>query len=242
MGNTKDELLEDKILNILSSYQHPPYVLEKKLIVSIKQMDEKGSVAILDQINRLERAHLADSPLRSTKNSIIGSCTLFTRALIEVGVDSESAFMLSDFCIRKIEECNTTAQTEQFEYEMLQKFIELLSKNDQSKYSTSVNKSISFIKQNIQHKITLQNIADNVNVHPNYLSTAFKKEVGMSITNFIEKQKSEAIRLFLIETSLSLTDIAFTFEFCSVAYFSGYFKRCFGVSPLKYRQMHSNQE
>jgi two-component system response regulator YesN len=242
MSFTQDKFWEDKVFNILSSYQHPPYVLERKLITSMQQMDEKSSVAALDKINRLERAHLADSPLRSIKDSLIGSCTLFTRAVIEVGVDSESAFMLSDQFIRKIEDCGTVSQTEQLEYDMLRQFIELLQQKDQSKYSAVVKRTITFIKQNVQHKVTLQNIADNVNIHPNYLSTLFKKEVGISISNFIEKQKSEVIRLFLIETSLNVTEIAFTFEFSSVAYFSSYFKKIFGVSPLKYRQMFGKQE
>ncbi len=236
MDEKNDILMKNKILNILTSYQHPPYALERKLIASIKQMDEKSSVDTLRQINRHERACLADSQLRSTKDSLIGSCVLFTRAVIEEGVDSESAFGLSDACIRKIEEFTTVSQTEQFEYEMLQRFIRLLKESERNEYSPVVSRAIAYIKQNIQHKMTLQNIADTVGIHPNYLSSVFRREVGMSITTFIEQQKSEAIRTLLLETSLSLTDIAFTFEFSSVAYFSGFFKKHFGVSPLKYRR------
>lgn len=239
MEFTNGGATEDKVFNLFTSYQHPPYILEKELILSIKQMDEESSITILNQINQLERAHLADSPLRSIKNSIIASCTLFTRAVIDAGVDSESAFMLSDKCIRELEQCVTIAESEQLEHDMLLQFIHFLRNNNLSRYSPPVGKTIAYINQNIHHKMNLQNIAENVHVHPNYLSNIFKKEVGMSITGFIEKQRLEAIRLFLTETSLSLTDIAFTFEFSSAAYFSSYFKKYFGVSPLKYRQLNT---
>ena len=78
-----DLLTKNKIMNILTSYQHPPYALERKLIANIKRMDEEDSVKTLRQLNRHERACLADSQLRSTKDSLIGSCVLFTRAIIE---------------------------------------------------------------------------------------------------------------------------------------------------------------
>lgn len=233
----EEVLKKNRILNILTSYQHPPYILERKLIAYIQRMDEKDSLETLRQINRHERACLADSQLRSTKDSLIGSCVLFTRAVIEAGVNSENAFGLSDACIRKIEEFDTVSQTEKYEYEMLTRFIRLLRESGQSAYSPAVSRAISYIKQNIQHKMALRDIAKVVHIHPNYLSSVFRKEVGMNITSFIEQQKSEAIRTLLLETSLSLTDIAYTFEFSSTAYFSGFFKKHFGVSPLKYRKM-----
>lgn len=234
--------VRDKISNILCSYHHPPYVLERKLIAFIKQGDSAGSEETLRQINQLERATLADSQLRSVKNSLIGSCTMFTRAVIEVGVDSESAFSLSDRCIRAIETFATVAQTENFEYEMLRQFLALLHGSGQNQYSPTVSRAITCIKQNVQHKLVLTNIAKTAGVHPNYLSAMFHKEVGISIAAFIEQQRAEAIRLFLLETTMSLTDIAYTFEFSSVAYFSGFFKKHFGISPLKYRQMHGSKE
>lgn len=236
------EEYKNKNFSVFPASSHPPYILEQKLIHAIKSSDEKESIAVLNQINKLHRAELADSPLRSIKNSIIASCTLFTRAVIEMGVDSESAFSLSDRCIKKIENLDTVKKVEVFEYDILNAFIKLLSEKNYLKYSPVVNEAISIIMQNIQHKITLQNIAHKINIHPSYLSTVFKTEVGISISDFIRKQKSEAIRLFLLETSLSLTDIAFAFEFSSVAYFSGYFKKIFGVSPSAYRKIHAKEK
>lgn len=237
--NLEELYKNNYISNLNNSFQHPPYILEKKLVRLIQQKDEKGCVSVLEQINCLERANLADLPIRSLKNSIICSCTIFTRAVIESGVSSEAAFIMSDLYIRKIEECKTVAEVEELEYEMLRNFIALPAGEDLlENLSSLVKKSFFYIKQNIQHKISREEIADYINVHPNYLSSLFKKETGLSLSEFIDKQKTDAICLFLSETELSITDIAHTFEFSSVAYFSSYFKRIFDMSPSKYRQMH----
>lgn len=236
MDNIDNACMNDRIENLKKSYRHPPYDLERKLVRYLQQMDETNSRAVLDEINHMERARLADTPLRSVKNSLIGSCTLFTRAAIEAGANPEKCFMLSDALIQQIETCTAVAQTEALELEMLQKFIELLRKDKLFQYSPVVNRAISYIFETIQQRVTLGQIAQFCGVHPNYLSTLFKKEVGLSCSQFIQRQKAEAIDLLLKETNLSLTDIAATFGFSSASNFSGYFKKISGVSPLQYRK------
>lgn len=221
--------------NIYSSYQHPPYVLEKKLLMYIQLMDEKNSIAVLNEINSLERAALSELPLNSIKYSLVCSCTLFTRTIISSGVDPETAFMASDIYINKIDNSTTTSQAEKLEYDMLREFIQLLIKSKEPKYNPAINRVISYIRQNIEQKITLKEIADFVKIHPNYLSAKFKNETGINISDYIDKQRIDTIKLFLTETNLSLREISDTFNFSSQAYFCSYFKANTGFSPLKYR-------
>lgn len=120
----KLEILASK--NKYSSYTHPPYELERKLMVHIKQADIEESIKTLDKINSMERAHLSKMPLTSLKYSLVGSCTLFTRAVIEAGVDPEDAFMLSDYYINLIDETNNKDEIKRLEYKMLEDFIQIL--------------------------------------------------------------------------------------------------------------------
>ncbi|MBC8061566.1 MAG: AraC family transcriptional regulator [Clostridiaceae bacterium] len=231
------KLFKNMAKNIYSSFQHPPYRLEKKLLMYLKLMDEKNSIATLNEINALERATLSEYPLISIKNSLICSCTLFTRTIIEAGVDSETAFMLSDFYISKFDKSFTVPQAEMLEYDMLKEYIKILRTTKEYIYNPTINRVISYIRKNIEQKISLKELAEHVNVHPNYLSTAFKKEVGINISDYITKQRIEAIKLFLTETNLSLIEISNTFNFSSQAHFCNYFKEDTGLSPLKFRRM-----
>ena len=51
-------------------------------------------MSVLTEINSLKRTRLSKDALRSVKNSLICSVTLFTRAAIDGGVMPEAAFTL----------------------------------------------------------------------------------------------------------------------------------------------------
>ena len=76
----------------------------------------------------MERARLADSPVRSVKNSLIASCTLFTRAAIDADVPPEDAFSHSDVHILEIEALNNLYLLKKYEYIMLEDYFQLIEK------------------------------------------------------------------------------------------------------------------
>lgn len=230
----KLELINAK--NKYNSYIHPPYELERKLMEYIKQMDIDKSIEILDEINSLERAQLSNRPLNSLKYSLVGSCTLFTRAAIESGLYPETAFMLSDYYINLIDEAITKDEVQNLEYKMLTSFIQVLKTHKEYAYNPLVSHVISYIRKNIENKLSLQELSSIANVHPNYLSSTFKKEVGKTLTDYITEQKIEAIKLYLTYTELSISEISYIFNFAHTTYFSSFFKTHSGLPPMEYRK------
>src|SRR5699024_10734439 len=107
-----------------SFYTHPSYRLEKELLYWLTQLNEEKALFTMSEINQLERATLSNNPLRSLKNSIICSCTLFARAAIEAGVVPEISFNLSDVFIRKVEKAESFEMLHAIEVEMLKYFID----------------------------------------------------------------------------------------------------------------------
>jgi two-component system, response regulator YesN len=122
-------MIKEKLKNLDMHYTHPSYFLEKKLLRQIKMGLVSDVEATLDEINTLQRASLARDSLRSIKNSLIASCTLFTRAAIESGVDAEDSFDLSDVFIKEIETYDNEAALLPFEYTMANAFINLIQTN-----------------------------------------------------------------------------------------------------------------
>ncbi|HYK72700.1 MAG TPA: AraC family transcriptional regulator, partial [Pseudoneobacillus sp.] len=117
---------ETRLQNQQNLFFHPSYALEQQLMHCILKCDEKGAKDVLIEINQLDRAKLADDPIRSFKNSMICSCTLFTRAIINGGVMPEDAFNLSDVYIRQIEKVNEMEGLISLEYEMISSYIDQL--------------------------------------------------------------------------------------------------------------------
>ncbi|MDD2214844.1 MAG: AraC family transcriptional regulator [Oscillospiraceae bacterium] len=231
----KRRLQEERLTNQLQAYQHPPYLLEHKLLALIEQADSAQAMAVLHQINSLERAKLAADPIRSLKNSLIASCTLFTRAAIQAGAESEAAFMLSDLYIRRVEAVGSRQQAENLEYDMLLDFCRLAGENRHAD-SPLVHRARHYIQRHLQSRLSLNDIADYVGCHPNYLSTRFSQETGQSLMSYYDQERMGAICRFLTDTELPLLEIAALFEFSSLSYFSAAFKKTVGQSPSDYRR------
>lgn len=238
MENIYKEIELTMAKNRFTTYTHPPYELEKRLMASIKEMNYDKSIDLLNQINSLERAKLSRLPINSLKYSLVGSCTLFTRAVIEAGLDAETSFMLSDYYINLIDTSSSKGELNALEYKMLNDFIRILSTHKEYIYNSLINRVISYIKKNIENNMNLQEIATFADVHPNYLSAAFKKEVGKTLNTYVNEQKIYSIKLYLDYTNLSISEISDIFNFTHVTYFSSFFKKHTGLTPLGYRNRH----
>ena len=226
--------------NRYASYIHPPYELECNLVQAIHQMDIDKSTAILKQINSLERAELSKRPLTSLKYSLIGSCTLFTRAVIEAGLDTETSFMLSDYYINLIDETDILDKVEALEYKMLYDFIKVLKKYKENIYNPLINRVIIYINKNIENNLSLGEISSFAKVHPNYLSAVFKKEVGKTLTEYIIDHRITAIKLYMNHANSSISEISYAFNFNHITYFSRFFKKHTGLTPSDYRKQCSS--
>lgn len=235
MENIYTKLEQTMAKNRYMSYIHPSYELERMLVQAIQTMDINTSIEILKQINALERASLSKKPLNSLKYSLIGSCTIFTRAVIDAGLDAETAFILSDYYINFIDEATSIKAAEKLEYDMLNDFIKVLKRHKEYYYNPLVNRVIQYIRTNIEKRLSLQEISSYVNVHPNYLSSAFKKEVGKNLIEYINELKISAIKGYMDYTNLSISEISYTFNFNHITYFSRFFKKHTGLTPKEYR-------
>lgn len=225
-----------KIEYIQEHYQHPSYYLERKLITEIKNGLREEAMATLTSINVMQRATLASSEIRSTKNSLISSCTLFARAATEAGINSEDSFSLSDVLILKLESINNTKELLEFEYYMVDEYIKLILKIRTNSYSLPVSKIISYVHSNITEKITLEDLSNLTSTTREYISTIFKQEVGINIVEFINQEKIKESLPFLELTDLAIINISTTFSFCNSGYYSSLFKKYIGMTPTGYRK------
>ncbi len=216
--------------------KHTPFYLEQKLINNITSGHLENALMDLKEINKNEKAVLADDPLRSAKNSIICSCTFFARAAINAGVSPEIAFTMSDQYIRRLELLETTAKVLAFEYEILTGYIKLVQTLLDNKYSNVVVLTMQFINSNLKKELSLNSIAEKVYVHPNYLSTVFKKETGKNVITFINEQRIKESSFYVARTDKSIPAIAYLYKFCNQSYYIKLFKEHYGVTPIQYRK------
>lgn len=100
-------------------------------------------------------------------------------------------------------------------------------------------KAIEFIDANYKSTITLKQLASLCFMSDNYFHSLFKKEFTVTPNNYIlQLRMNEALNL-LSNTNLSVKEVARECGYPDAAYFSRTFSKYFGLSPNKYRSLHT---
>ena len=102
-------------------------------------------------------------------------------------------------------------------------------------HSAAMRKAERFIHENFTRKISLAEIAKVAGLSAPYFSTVFREEMGENLSKYLNRLRVEKASGLLLETDLSLSDIAIACCFEDQSWFSKIFKSFTGISPGKYR-------
>jgi len=95
---------------------------------------------------------------------------------------------------------------------------------------------IDFIEDNLEGDLSLQAMAEEVDISPLYLARAFKAAVGQSPHQYVLARRIERAKELLRNTDLPVVDVALSSGFSSQSHLSHWFIRQVGVSPAVYRR------
>lgn len=93
-----------------------------------------------------------------------------------------------------------------------------------------------YMVENIEKKITLQELADYMGYSQSYLSQRFKQELGDSPLNHLNKLRINHACRLLKETNLKINHICHKVGINDAYYFSRLFHSIMGMSPTEYRK------
>lgn len=102
--------------------------------------------------------------------------------------------------------------------------------------SLAVKKTQGMIHEFYADGITLNEIADRLNLTQEYLGSQFHKEVGENFSAYIRNYRLSKAKELLIGTQLKQYEIAEKIGYADAKYFARVFKECVGMSPAEYRK------
>ncbi|GIP16093.1 AraC family transcriptional regulator [Paenibacillus montaniterrae] len=175
------------------------------------------------------------SQLRSVKNLAICGITLSSRAATEGGVDEELTAKLCDLHIRHVEELNDLALVEAAVVGAILDFTERVSQIRANGVSKAVQLSKEFIYLHLFEEISMQQLAAVSGLNPHYLSQLFKKETGLTLINYIQRERVEEAKKLLDHSNDTISAIGARLAFYDQAHFIKVFKKHAGITPKQYR-------
>lgn len=163
-------------------------------------------------------------------------CSLSCQQAIESGLDYVIAITIKNNYFHRVGQTYSQEIVEKLLDEMLVEYTKSVSKlYRQSNYSYLTEKSIQYIQRNIYNKITLQTIANDLNVSCNYLGALFKKEVGKTINTYIKEMKISEAKNLIDSRNYTFIEIAEMLSFSSQSYFHTIFKEVTQITPHDYK-------
>ncbi len=98
--------------------------------------------------------------------------------------------------------------------------------------------AVTYIQEHYTERIRLDTLAALADRNPQYLSTAFSREVGMSVTDYIASLRMEQAKELLVSTGATIGEIGAKVGYDDPKYFSRMFLKQTGESPQSFRRRH----
>lgn len=159
-----------------------------------------------------------------------------SRTAVSAGVSQERASQINASFIQLILQQNSIDDISS----QLQMAIDIFQKEIQKKTAAPEPPGIKtmkqFMKEHFRENITLDTIAASAFLSASYASRLFKKEMNISIMDYLLQLRMDDAKKLLRETTLPIDEISQKTGYADSSYFTKVFRKAMGMTPSRYRQ------
>lgn len=123
--------------------------------------------------------------------------------------------------------------------DLIRETLEYAAEEKKSKDIKPIREIKKYIEENYMEEISLGQLAELVDMNASYLSSVFKKETGMTYSEYLILCRVKQASRLLVETNLSIGEIAHQSGYQDARYFSKQFSKQVGLKPSEYRKLYS---
>lgn len=236
--NIDKKLSHVEFLNREYHMQHLSYERETAFFQSIRNGDADRMHELYQPLDCEQMGRLSEDALRNLKYHLIITVALITRCCIEGGMEMEAAYNLSDIYIRSIDKCAQAAEVHMLHRELVEDYVQRMQLlNRKTLCPKPIRLCLDYIYDNLHTKLSLEVLAKTAGLSPAYLSRLFRREMGMTITEYITRKRVEAAENMLKFSDHSCIAISNYLCFSSESHFIQVFKKRTGYTPKAYRTL-----
>lgn len=222
---------------------HNSYDHERREMNSIREGNVEKLKMTLKEVVEGEYAVLSKDSLRSMKNLEIVALAIVARAAIDGGMNPEEAFSINDSYILRVDAAATIEQIGALDYEAKVEYATLVHNlKEHRKENTLVEEAKRIIFRDMHKKIIIKDVAGEIHITPEYLSALFKRAEGITVNDYIMREKVRLSENLLMYSRYSMREISYYFGFCSQSHYGKVFKKWKNMTPGQYRSKYGVRE
>lgn len=216
------------------------YAVEGDMLKAVANGNTEEALKALNSIGRFKMSNRYKDPIRELRNVLITANTLFRKAAETGGVHPAHIDALSTQYAKKAETVNTQREAMSLVTEMLRKYCMLVRNYSLRGCSPVVQKVVNHINLNLTDDLSLKRLSGEYSVNASYLSALFKKEMAVTLSEYVSQQRIRKAIKLLNTTNMQIQDVASESGIYDVNYFRKLFKKMTGQTPTEYvRQIKS---
>lgn len=220
-------------------FESDNYFFNNDVFSLIESNDKEKLLNLIKQKHTWE---LTDKiPVSTKRNDLIIWNAIFAREVVKKGSTKQYLHPLYNKYYKSILNCNDLLILQKTELEMAITYYDILVNFVEVTDNFIINKIVSYLYTHIEDHLSIEEIAKDLNISTGYLSSCFKKNMGVSVMSYYKKIKIERSKSLLINSNNSILEISTLLGFCDQCHFSKTFKSIVGVTPTQYKNL-SNKE
>lgn len=212
------------------------YEVENHMLEAISKGEDKLAHEWYQKFQTYQLRPRTDNALQNKRHGVIILNTLFRKAVEKGGVHPLYIDDLSGKFAILINEARTERELDHLSAEMLHKYCLMVQNHSMTGYSKVIKEVISYIDFHYAEDLNLTFFAEMFSLSKNYLSGLFKKEAGITLTDYIHQVRIRHAITLINSSSLPVTTVAASCGYNDINYFIRLFKRTCGMSPKQYQK------
>ncbi len=238
--------LEERFTSVFSWLANPHSFLSQPHIPLSHRLGETLKSGTLQELS--EEIHLLQASLEEAQedpdrlliilNDIVVSTLGTIKALgfeVELGISLMSKHL-------PVNAQTQFSDLKQWVEDFLLDINELIESGQGGSMEQLINSLKAYVAEHYRSGITLNTMAEQVNMSPSQLSKLFREYAGEHFSDYVTGLKAQKAKELLKRTDKRIYEIADYLGFSDAYYFSSWFKRTIGCTPTEYREELSTRD
>lgn len=217
------------------------YAVEDAMLEAIRRGDFSEAVYQQNLFMGFTLDQCLSDPLREAKDMIISVNTAYRKAIQQAAVHPLYIDAISGQFIIEIEKAETMEQLQALIPIMIRHYCLLVQQHSLERYSSPVRSCLNYIDFHYMEPLNLGGLAVRFAINKNYLSSRFHKEVGITVTDYINNTRIRRAEELLGKTAVGMQEVAEQCGFADANYFARIFRKINGKTPNEFRKSLQNR-